>query len=261
MLGLWDCWNPRFQRFHGPNAAGEGPALTWVFSCAAAARPGSIGRCANAWVRAMFPRACAAGPCSRCTRARLPVAPGAAVDCLAGLRVCRVVRCLCAERPPLRRPTRPHITFSARTPGEGAQGGRRACGRGGGPGDAALPLDPWAGVPKTPGPQRGAPASIHCGCCLRRPGRTSENRSKAAATAPDWRQSDFAAALFRLPRREGARADAPTSKGRRKIRRLLSFAIYRSLNRCPLLCCWSAPAYGKLVPTLTAYVRLFPLAR
>lgn len=166
MSGLWECWNPRFQRFHGPDAAGEGFPLTWFFSCAAAARPGSIGRCANAWVRAMFPRACAAGPCSRCTRARLPVAPGAAVDCLAGLRVCRVVRCLCAERPPLRRPTRPHITFSVRTPGEGAQGGRRACGRGGGPGDAALPLDPWAGVPKTPGAQRGAPANNLFGCSV-----------------------------------------------------------------------------------------------
>lgn len=75
----------------------------------------------------------AAGALRRCTRAWLPVAPGAAVDCMAGLRVSRVVRCLCAERPPLRRPTSPHITFSVTSPGGGAQGGRRACGRGGGP--------------------------------------------------------------------------------------------------------------------------------
>lgn len=165
MSGLWECWNPRFQRFHGPDAAGEGFPLTWFFSCAAACGPGSDGTvpCSDRPDRAAPVPCCRA--CGRCTRAWLPVAPGAAVDCLAGLRVSRAARCGCAERPPLRRPTRPHITFSFTAPGEGAQGGRRACGRGGGPGDAALPLDPWAGEPKTPGAQRGAPANIPLGCC------------------------------------------------------------------------------------------------
>ena len=62
MLGLWDCWNPRFQRFHGPNAAGEGPVLTWGFSCAAAVGPAVQAGAPTHGLRAKFPRACAAGP-------------------------------------------------------------------------------------------------------------------------------------------------------------------------------------------------------
>lgn len=219
MSGLWDCWNPRFQRFHGTRRGRRGYALTWGFACSGLRASAVPARRAPHVLCVLFPRAALPGPCGRCTRAWLPVAPGAAVDCLAGLRVCRAVRCGCAERPPLRRPTSPaHHVF------------RNSARRGG------------AGGP--PG-VRGEAEARASGLAARHMGRRTENaRSTARSTgkhtlrllslpprahkrAPEQggRDGPRLAVARRcgccaaLPRREGARAAAPTNKGRRKNRR------------------------------------------
>lgn len=210
-----DCGTVGTPGFNGstvPGAAGEGPPSHGALPVLLRpeARQCRHGGPRMVGLSAAFPvPRCRA--CGRCTRAWLPVAPGAH---------CTVWPCCVVTGPPVvGAPNAPRAPANepANKPGGGARGaaGLRVRRR---PGRCGLPRDPWAVVPKTPGAQRGAPANNRCGCCCGFPGRTSEHRSRAATRAPDWRRSDFAAALLRLPRREGARADAPTNKGRRKIR-------------------------------------------
>ena len=147
-----------FQRFHGPQRGRRGPPLTWGFACCSGLRAGSTGTVGQRMISCAVSPCLCRRPCSRCTRALLPVAPGAH---------CTVWPCCVVTGPPVvGAPNAPRAPANepANKPGGGARGaaGLRVRRR---PGQCGLPRDPWAVVPKTPGPQRGAPANIHCGCC------------------------------------------------------------------------------------------------
>lgn len=148
---------------------------------------------------ASFPVPCCRA-CGRCTRAWLPVAPGAH---------CTVWPCCVVTGPSVvGAPNAPRAPANepANKPGGGARGaaGLRVRRRPGRCGFAARPLGRST---ETPGAQRGAPANILRGCCCCFPGRTSEHRSRAATTAPDWRHTVFAAAA--PPRPAGREPERP----------------------------------------------------
>lgn len=192
MSGLWDCWNPRFQRFHGTRRGRRGYALTRGFACSGLRASAVPARRAPHVLCVLFPRAALPGPCGRCTRAWLPVAPGALL--LFGRAAPLPARPLFVRRtPPARRPNEP-----ANKPGGGARGaaGLRVRRR---PGQCGLPRDPWAVVPKTPGPQRGAPANRHCGCCSAPPRAHKREPEQGGCDGPRLAVCSLVAWLLRCP--------------------------------------------------------------
>lgn len=244
-----DCGTVGTPGFNGstvPGAAGEGPPSHGALPVLLRpeARQCRHGGPRMVGLSAAFPvPRCRA--CGRCTRAWLPVAPGAH---------CTVWPCCVVTGPPVvGAPNAPRAPANepANKPGGGARGaaGLRVRRR---PGRCGLPRDPWAVVPK-------------------RPERSAEHRQTivvAAAAVSPGAQVSTGAGRPRGPPTGGGRTSRlpcsgcpagrepertpPRTKAAGKSDSLMSFAFYCPFNRRPLFCCWSAPAYCKLVPTLAA---------